>query len=132
MKICLIGSSRFVEEYRAVNRRLTLSGHVVYTIAAISSSASESVKAEEVITEDDKTTLDLAHFLKMQASEAVLIVTDNTGYIGFSTKREIKWAMMNRLFIYQMGDLDVLCGLQDEYQKVIGDIPKGILGEIFR
>jgi|HubBroStandDraft_2_1064218.scaffolds.fasta_scaffold04216_6 uncharacterized NAD-dependent epimerase/dehydratase family protein len=96
MKICLIGSTRFMDRYREVNRLLTLGGHVVYTVATISSSlAHENIKAEEQgITEDEKETLDLVHLLKIQNSDAIVLITDATGYVGFSTKREIKWALM--------------------------------------
>lgn len=96
MKICLIGSTRFMDQYREVNKNLTLGGHVVYTVAAISTSlTNEHIKAEDQgITEDEKQTLDLVHLLKIQASDAVVLITDRDGYVGFSTKREIKWAMM--------------------------------------
>lgn len=118
MKICLIGSTKFMDLYREVNRRLTLSGHVVYTVATVSSSTKDPIQGEE-ITEDEKVTLDLVHFRKIQESEAVVIVTDETGYIGFSTKREIKWTLMHDLPIYQMSELNHLCDLEGEYRDVL-------------
>jgi hypothetical protein len=95
MKLCLIGSTRFMEEYRKTNKELTLAGHVVYTVATISTSApGEHVKAEEQITEEEKIILDLVHLRKIQESDAVVLVTDSTGYYGFSTRREIAWARL--------------------------------------
>lgn len=96
MKLCLIGSTRFMDEYRKVNKELTLMGHIVYTVATISSSlAGETVKAEaQGVTDDEKITLDLVHLLKIMHSDACVLITDAAGYVGFSTKREIQWAMM--------------------------------------
>jgi hypothetical protein len=106
MKLCLIGSSRFMDLYRETNRKLTLAGHVVYTIATISSSAvDEQIKAEaQGITEDEKETLDLVHLRKIQESDGVVLITDKTLYVGFSTRREIKWSRMNRKSLYNIQD----------------------------
>ena len=38
--------------------------------------------------------LDLVHLRKIQESDAVVLVTDETGYYGDSTKRELIWAEM--------------------------------------
>lgn len=101
MKICLIGSTRFMDEYRRLNRELTLSGHVVYSVATISTSAAgEHVQAEEQITEDQKMVLDLVHLRKIQESDAVVLVTDGSHYYGFSTRREIIWARMLQKTVY--------------------------------
>lgn len=89
MKLCLIGSSRFLDRYIEANRRLTLEGHVVYSIAMISTSAGSAV-----VSEAEKQILDLVHLRKIQESEGVVLITDETGYIGFSTKREIQWTQM--------------------------------------
>lgn len=91
MKLCLIGSTKFMPLYIEANRKLTLQGHVVYTVATISSSTAET---KSDITEDQKQILDLVHLRKIQESDGVVIITDETGYVGFSTKREIQWAQM--------------------------------------
>ena len=99
MRITLTGSTRFMDQYNAWNRWLTLRGLVVYSVAT-------SVKHDFVPTDDEKETLDLVHLLKIYNSEAVLVIdctrmpldisdvqiTD--AYIGDSTRREIKWAKM--------------------------------------
>jgi hypothetical protein len=86
MKICLIGSSRFRDKYDEMNKRLSLGGHVVYSIAMVSTG--------NTLEPDQKETLDLVHLRKIQESEAVVLITDEDGYIGESTRREIKWATM--------------------------------------
>lgn len=98
MKFCLIGSSRFKELYTRANRELTGEGHVVYSIAWHSSD-SEPVKE---VSEELKMVLDLVHLRKIQESEASILITDDTGYFGFSTRREIIWCsmLMKPLFIY--------------------------------
>jgi len=88
MKICLIGSSRFKDLYAETNKRLTLDGHIVYTIATVSSAAGGE------LPEDQKMVLDLVHLRKIEESDACVLITDETGYFGFSTKREIIWAQM--------------------------------------
>jgi hypothetical protein len=85
-------------QYIEANRQLTLQGHIVYTVATISTS--DATKKSD-ITEEDKQVLDLVHLRKIQESDAVLLITDETGYIGFSTFREIQWAQMNGIRIYQ-------------------------------
>ena len=110
MKLCLIGSSRFKEQYDELNKRLTLAGHVVYSIAQVSTSAGAE------LPEEQKTILDLVHLRKIQESEGVVLVTDATGYYGFSTKREIMWARMLGKSLYapdnvvDQGRSDTLAG----------------------
>jgi hypothetical protein len=95
MKICLIGSTRFMDQYLEVNRQLSMAGHVVYSVATRSSSAAyEKSKDTVELTEDEKETLDLVHLLKIQNSDVCVLITDAAGYVGTSTKREIKWAQM--------------------------------------
>ena len=91
MKLCLIGSTRFMPQYIAANRLLTLQGHVVYTVATISTS--DATKKSD-ITEEDKTVLDLVHLRKIAESDGIVLISDETRYIGFSTRREIQWAQM--------------------------------------
>ena len=103
MKLCLVGSTRFMPQYIEANRKLTLQGHIVYTVATISSSTAET---KSDISEDEKQILDLVHLRKIQESDGIVIITDETGYIGFSTKREIQWAQMLGKWIYR-GTQDV-------------------------
>jgi hypothetical protein len=95
VKIALIGSTRFMDQYLAVNRQLSIGGHVVYSVATRSSSAEYKGDAPpQQLTDEEKETLDLVHLLKIQNSDLVVLTTDRDGYIGASTKREIKWSLM--------------------------------------
>jgi hypothetical protein len=100
MKFCLIGSSRFKDLYDRANRELTLKGHLIYSIAARSSAAGMELPP------DDKSILDLVHLRKIQESEAAILITDDTGYYGFSTRREMAWAIMieKPIFIFVTRD----------------------------
>jgi len=107
MKIALIGSSRFLEKYNEINRRLSLAGHVVYSIATVSTSSGKLTQARS-LTEDEKETLDLVHLLKIQESDACFLITDETKYVGESTRREMKWAVMQDMAVLSDADLEYL------------------------
>lgn len=88
MKVCLIGSTRFKEQYEKINKSLSLRGYVVYSVSCYGHSG-------DTLTDAEKQTLDLVHLKKILESDAVCLVTDDSGYYGESTKREIEWAIMN-------------------------------------
>jgi len=104
MKICLIGSTRFKELYFKANRDLTARGHVVYTVAFHTSQEGEAV---EVSTEE-KEVLDLVHLKKILESDAVILITDDTGYFGDSTRRELLWAEINQKPLLHIRDIEHL------------------------
>ncbi len=88
MRITLCGSAKFENEFHEYNEKLTLAGHVVYGLAAYPSKHSNN---KDWYTEEQKQTLDLIHFAKIDNSDAIVILNLN-GYIGFSTRREIEYA----------------------------------------
>lgn len=98
MRITLCGSAKFEEEFHQWNEKLTLAGHVVYDLA-VHPSRKEDKNWYGDNESEVKTALDLAHFMKISNSDAILVLNVN-GYIGFSTKREIKWASMNNKKIF--------------------------------
>jgi hypothetical protein len=133
-----------MDRYLEVNRKLSLAGHVVYSIATRSTSAAYqpqmdpqaiggySPAPDEPLTPDEKETLDLVHLLKIQESEACYLITDETGYIGESTRREIKWAQMLGIKVYLTNH-----ALDEHLLKYIspdipGDIRKAIRAEVAR
>jgi len=79
--VCLCGSARFVEQIRAVNRRLTLAGVIVMA----------PCEAGEVFTAGQKAALDAVHLRKIDLADRVLVVNPG-GYLGESTIREIAYA----------------------------------------
>lgn len=100
MKICLCGSTRFMDQYQEANRALTLAGHIVYSVAAISTGNHSE------ISHDEKLTLDAVHLKKIAESDAIMIVgrqEDGSLYIGDSTRREILFARVwgKEVFFYE-------------------------------
>lgn len=89
MIITLCGSARFEEEFKKWNERLTLQGHVVFTLSGYPSyhgGQKDWYKSEQ------KRILDEVHCKKIDASDAILVLNyDN--YIGESTAREIQHAI---------------------------------------
>ncbi len=95
MKICLCGSTRFKNEWLEANVALTLDGHVVYSVAVMTHFD------DVAIAESNKEILDLVHKRKILESDAVVIVSDDTGYYGDSTKSELQWAAILGIPIYE-------------------------------
>lgn len=79
--VCICGSTRFVDEMRAANRDLTFAGVIVVAPG----------EADEVITAEQKTSLDALHLRKIDLADRVLVVNPG-GYVGESTAREIAYA----------------------------------------
>jgi len=83
--ITLCGSTRFMDEFELANRRLTLEGNVVFSVATKAHEGSSQVSDEQ------KKLLDRVHFEKIRLSDEVFVINVG-GYIGPSTKREIEFA----------------------------------------
>jgi hypothetical protein len=83
--ITLCGSTRFKEEFESVNRDLTLSGHIVISVGCFG-------HAGDNFSEDQKVMLDDIHKRKIDMSDAIYVINKH-GYIGESTKDEIKYAL---------------------------------------
>ncbi len=96
MKITLCGSARFEKEFHEANKRLSLEGHVVYTLSVFPSQAEGK---KEWYTPEQKTILDKVHFDKIKNSDAIYIVSKGS-YIGESTAKEIVYADKLGLKIY--------------------------------
>lgn len=129
MKLCLIGSSRFMNEYREANKALTLAGHIVYTVAAISTSISGG---EYGITKDQKEILDLVHLRKILESDAVVLITDKTGYYGESTRREIRWASLINKDLYFPEDVrEAYLSINDKWIKAKAKGTKEAMDEYY-
>lgn len=89
--VCLCGSTKFADEYREANRRETLAGNIVLSIGV-------DFKTDPVVKELDPTKLadlkdemDELHRRKIDLSDMILVINPG-GYIGDSTKAEIKYA----------------------------------------
>ena len=83
--VCLCGSTRFVEEFRYVDRRETLAGKIVLAPGCFQGDA-----VLEVLP-GMKQRLDELHLHKIDLADEILVVNVG-GYIGESTRREIAYA----------------------------------------
>ncbi|MFQ6147431.1 hypothetical protein ACLMNJ_30890 [Streptomyces seoulensis] len=79
--VCICGSTRFVDEMRAVNRDLTFAGVIVVAPG----------EADGPVTDEQKAALDALHLRKIDLADRVLVVNPG-GYVGESTSREIDYA----------------------------------------
>ena len=82
--ITLCGSTRFKEEFERVNRELTLAGNIVISLGAWG-------HAGDIFTDEQKEMLDDIHKRKIDMADAIFVINKG-GYIGESTKSEIKYA----------------------------------------
>lgn len=104
-KITLCGSTKFKREFEAINKQLSLEGHIVYSVAFFG-------HADKIpLTTEQKTHLDELHKRKIDNSEGILVI-DVDGYIGESTQSEIEYAKSNgKVVKYLSGfpDLKMIC-----------------------
>lgn len=104
MRITLCGSTRFKDAFNHWNHQLAVSGHTVYSLSLFARQESDVGKeGNPTITDDQKITLDLVHLDKILNSDAIVVINVD-GYTGFSTKREIEWARMQRKEVYLIED----------------------------
>jgi len=90
--ITLCGSTRFREQFREVERRLTLEGKIVMSLAIYGKA--EGIEHDE---ETAKRLYDL-HLDKINLSDGIYVI-DVGGYIGESTRKEIDHAEKNWKFV---------------------------------
>jgi hypothetical protein len=93
--VTLCGSTRFAAAFREANLRRTLAGEIVLSIGC-DTKTDEDLAAAAEFGEDPEATkwnLDQLHRRKIDISDYVLVVSDETGYIGESTRGEIRYAV---------------------------------------
>ena len=118
MKICLIGSTRFMDQFLEANRRLSAAGHVVYSVAFATTSENQ-----DQVTSDQKSVLDAVHLRKIIESDLVMLVgrmTDGAHYIGESTRREIIFAhVMEKRIQFWSPDCEKVRGPQEMIESFL-------------
>lgn len=88
--VCLIGSSRFYEDFKKVNYEETMAGHIVLSIGFHPGPThGEGVGT----TPATKEQLDQLHMRKIELADGVFVVNVG-GYVGESTLRELHHAIM--------------------------------------
>ena len=101
MKITLCGSAQFESKFHEWNEKLTLAGHLVYGLGAYPSHHGNN---KNWYTHEQKRQLDQVHLMKILASDSIVVITDETGYIGDLAKAEINWALLNSKEIHWTND----------------------------
>ena len=84
--ITLCGSTRFKEQFMAVQKKLTLEGNIVISVGLFGHSGDD-----EVWTPGMKEMLDDMHKRKIDLADAIYVINVG-GYIGASTRSEIEYA----------------------------------------
>lgn len=99
--ITLCGSANFEAEFKTCMKLLTMNGAVVI---GLGSYPSENDGNKDWYGETKKHLFDLVHLEKVSQADGILVIDchvgdepfdgDTSGYIGFSTAREILWASL--------------------------------------
>lgn len=92
--VCLCGSTRFHEQFRIINLKLTMQGHIILSIGVDTKSDTDLLMAGE-ITEAHKDMLDSLHKHKIDLADEIFVINefyDGQPYIGSSTRSEIEYA----------------------------------------
>ena len=84
--ITLCGSTRFKNEFMEVQKKLTLEGNIVISVGLFGHSGDN-----EVWTEGTKEMLADMHKRKIDMADEIFVINVG-GYIGSSTRSEIKYA----------------------------------------
>ena len=91
--VTLCGSTRFKDEFLKEQKRLTLEGKIVISVGVFGHSGDNEVwenMSEDTLTKT-KEMLDDMHKRKIDMADGIFVINVG-GYIGDSTKSEIKYA----------------------------------------
>jgi len=94
--VTLCGSTKYYEECVEINRRLTFDGWIILMCGSWGKSIHKHI--ENTIT--DYTLVKRLHFLKIMKSQAIVVVSDKSGYIGDSTKAEIAFVEHHKIPVF--------------------------------
>jgi hypothetical protein len=96
-RITLCGSTKFKQEYKIINKQLSIEGNVVYSVAFFA-------HADDIpLSIDQKELLDRVHIKKIDNSDGIFVININ-GYIGESTRNEINHATNTGKFVKYLTD----------------------------
>ena len=99
--ITLCGSARFEREFHLWNKVLTLSGHAVFSLGCFPSIEG----GKDWYSDPMKKRLDMVHKLKIQQSDAILVLNRN-GYVDESTLSEVEFARLEGCELYAIETWD--------------------------
>ena len=84
--ITLCGSTKFKDEFMYTQEILTLQGNIVISVGCFGHADNK------ILTTETKEMLDDMHKRKIDLADGIFVINKN-GYIGESTKNEIKYAI---------------------------------------
>lgn len=92
--ITLCGSTRFKDEFKEVQKRLTLEGNIVISVGLFGHSGDSEVweNMDEGTLTKTKAMLDDMHKRKIDMADEIYVINVG-GYIGESTRSEIDYAI---------------------------------------
>ena len=85
--ITLCGSTKFKKEFMEVQKKLTLKGNIVISVGLFGHSGDD-----EAMDDETKQMLDDMHKRKIDMADGIFVINVG-GYIGKSTRSEIKYAV---------------------------------------
>lgn len=94
--VTLCGSTKFFEQCMEANRQLTFKNWIVLACG----SWGHSYHKDFENTNTDYALVKKLHYQKILLSQAVVVVSDITGYIGESTKAEINFALHRGISVF--------------------------------
>lgn len=93
--VCLCGSTRFSDAFKAANLRETINGNIVLSIGCDTKSDADLLVLGQ-LTPEAKKRLDQLHKRKIDIADEIIVLNVG-GYIGDSTRSEIEYAQkMNK------------------------------------
>lgn len=92
--ITLCGSTKYMPEFLAETRRLTLDGHIVISVGLFGHTEAGFDWGTDEEPSELKVMLDKLHLDKIDLAEEIHVI-DVDGYIGTSTRREMNYAKAN-------------------------------------
>ena len=95
--VTLCGSTKFFTECLEVNRRLTFDGWIVLMCGSWGHSYHKNKESNSDINYENVKTL---HYKKILMSQAIVVVSDKSNYIGNSTKAEIEFCKQKNIPIF--------------------------------
>ena len=105
--VTLCGSTRFREQFMQVQKDLTLQGNIVISVGLYGHAGDSEVweNMDEGTLTKTKEMLDDMHKRKIDMADEIFVVNVG-GYIGDSTKSEIKYAHENGKVVRYLENID--------------------------
>lgn len=86
--VCLCGSIRFPDAWKAAHREESLAGRIVLSVGVMIHAGDEPIRTDGL----EKRALDELHLRKIDLADEVLVLNVG-GYVGDSTRREVAYAV---------------------------------------